>query len=263
MFERLILHLTNSDDYLDLGIISMFFTVVAVFLVHQVVPFRVGEQELAGVMVVLLTSLAVSYPFVRYLLQREQKEATERWAESRLLKRHAEEMNLYLSFFVGTTLGFATSTFFVPESFYSVQMQVLDSIGAPTGRFIGSPFLMEIITNNLWVFAVTFIITFFIASGVVFILVWNASVLGVLIGRLSSSLLEVPILTIPYLPHGLLEIGAYVLAGIAGALASYEAELILFEEDSADIDKVLTKDVITLLLIGVGLVIVAGIIEVA
>jgi uncharacterized membrane protein SpoIIM required for sporulation len=262
MFERLVLYFSNREDYLDIGIISFFFTVISVFLVHRLVPFNVGGTQMAGLMVVLLTSLACAYPFVRHLLLQEQKEVENTWSESRLLRRHAEDMSLYLAFFVGTTLGFAASTFFVPGSFYSIQMQVLDSIGAPTGNFWNATFFWEIVTNNLWVFAVTFILTFFIASGVVFVLAWNASVLGVLIGDLSTSLLEVPILTIPYLPHGLLEIAGYVLAGIAGALLSYEAELVMFEEHDVDIDKTLVIDVATLLVLGVGCILVAGMIEV-
>lgn len=262
MFERLVLCLSDSDDYLDLGILSLFFTIISVILVRQVVPFNVGGRELAGIMVVLLVSLAGAYPFVRHLLLREREEVEKEWSETHLLKRHAEDLNLYLAFFLGTTLGFAISTFFVPESFYSIQLQVLESIGAPTGQIMDSTFLMDIIQNNLWVLAVTFILTFFITSGVVFVLAWNASVLGVLIGTLSSSILEVPLLTLPYLPHGLLEIGGYVLAGIAGALLSYEAELIVFEEDSPVINRVLAKDVITLLALGVGMILVAGVVEV-
>jgi len=262
MFERLVLYFSDREDYIDVGILSLFFTVISVFLVHRIVPFNVGGTELAGVMAVLLTSLAVSYPFSRHLLLREKQEVAKDWSETHLLKRHAEEIELYLSFFLGTTIGFAFSTFFVPDSFYTIQQDVLQSIGAPTGQVIGSTFFMEIVKNNLWVFAVTFILTFFITSGIVFVLAWNASVLGVLIGTLSSSIIEVPLLTVPYLPHGLLEIAGYVLAGIAGALLSYEAELILFEESDMSTDIVLSKDVLTLVILGVGCIVLAGIIEV-
>lgn len=262
MFERLLLYFTDTDDYVDVFILSGFFTLLSVFLVYRVVPFRVGEQELAGVMAVLLTSLAMAYPFVRYLLIREQEEAKQRWTETQLLRRHAEDFTLYLSFFLAATLAFAVSTFFVPEQFYTIQMGVLESIGAPTGQFYSQAFLMQIINNNLWVFMVTFILTFFVTSGVVFVLAWNASVLGVLIGMLSRTLLEVPLITLPYLPHGLLEIGGYVLAGISGALLSYAVEQYMLEEVDWQTNVVILKDSLTLFVLGVGLILVAGVIEV-
>lgn len=264
MFERVVVYFTDNERYTDIAILSVFFTLISVVLVNNLVPFRVDGQELAGVMVVLITSLAVAYPFVHYLLRREQEEVKEQWAEPRMLRRHAEEFALYISFFLGCTVAFAISTFYVPDGFYDIQVQVLDSIGAPimTGQVIDSTFLMEIIINNLWVFLVTFILTFFVTSGVVFILVWNASVLGVLIGNLSQSLFEVPLRTLPYLPHGIPEIGAYVLAGIAGALMSYEAELYLFGEADKDHDYVLAKDALILLVIGIVAIFVAGVIEV-
>lgn len=262
MFERLVLYFSDHEDYLDIAILSLFFTVISVFLVHRIVPFNVGGTELAGVMVVLLTSLACAYPFVRHTLLREQEEAEHRWSEVRLLRRHAEDLKLYLAFFLGSTIGFALSTFFVPDSFYTIQRQVLRSIGAPTGQIWASTFFMEIVKNNLWVFSVTFILTFFITSGIVFVLAWNASVLGVLIGTLSTSILEVPLLTIPYLPHGLLEIAGYILAGIAGALLSYEAEMVLFEKSDIETDITLSRDVFTMLVLGVVFILVAGAIEV-
>lgn len=271
MFERLVLYLSDSEDYVDLAIISLFFTILSVFLVRQVVPFQVGGQQLAGVMVVLLTSLAVAYPFVRHLLIREHEEAENRWSEKRLLKRHAEDFTLYLSFFLGTTFAFAISTFFVPEDFYSVQMQVLESINAPTGNFILDPglfngiintgFFMRVLENNLWVFMVTFILAFFVTSGILFVLVWNASVLGVHIGaNLSNTLFHVPLHTLPFLPHGILEIGGYILAGIAGSLLSYEAENLLFEQEEGA-RRAITKDAIILTGIGAILILAGALVE--
>lgn len=263
MFERLVLAVSDSDNYTDLAVLSMFFGLLSVILVHRVVPFRVGSQELAGVMAVLILSLAMAYPFVRYLLERERAEVQTRWNESRLLKRHAEDLSLYLAFFIGTTFAFAIATFVVPESFFSVQLEVLQSIGAPTGSITNPSFFMEIVENNLWVFAVTFVLTFFVTSGIVFVLAWNASVLGVLVGTLSQSVLHVPLLTLPYLPHGILEIGGYILAGIAGALMSYQAEEFMMHSDEAfTTAKRVGLDAVTLLAIGVGLILVAGAVEV-
>ncbi|MDY6766464.1 MAG: stage II sporulation protein M [Candidatus Nanohaloarchaea archaeon] len=261
MFERLVVRFNDSERFVDVFLLSLFFTVLSVLLVQHVVVFRVAGSNLAGVIAVLLTSLAAAYPFVSYLLEEERMAVKKDWGEATLLRRHAHELELYLSFFLGATIGFALSTFFVGENFYAVQLQVLETIRSPTGMAVGGAVLQDIIANNLWVFSITFLLTFFIASGVLFVLAWNASVLGVLIGSIASSAAHVPVVTLYYLPHGLLEVGAYVLAGIAGALLSYRAESVLIDDETAA-GQTVTRDAAVLLLIGVGFILAAAAIEV-
>lgn len=259
MFERLVLRFSDSERYLDVFLLSLFFTLLSVFLVQHVVTFQVGESNLGGVIAVLLTSLAASYPFVSYILEEERMEVSRDWGEKKLLKRHAHQLELYLSFFLGTTAGFALSTFFVPRSFYAVQLQVLSAIRSPTGMAVGGELFREILANNLWVFSITFLLTFFIAAGVIFVLAWNASVLGVLVGTVASSTFQIPVVTLFYLPHGLLEVGGYVMAGIAGSLLSYRVESVLGGEDGADI---VTRDSAVILVVGAAMILLAAAIEV-
>lgn len=260
MFERLAMRFTDSEKFLDVFLMSGFFAVLSILLVQHAVAFQIGKTNLGGLIAVLLTAIAVSYPFVRYMLKQERKEVSKDWTEMQLLHRQAEQLGLYLSFFLGTTLGFAVATFFTPASFFTVQLQVLESIRGPTGLAIGGAVLMEIVTNNLWVLGMTFLLTFFITSGIIFILTWNASVLGVLIGSLASSSLEVPVITLYFLPHGLLEIGGYALAGISGALLSYHLESHLSDTETEGC-RALIKDALLLLAIAVVMVLVSGIVE--
>lgn len=262
MLERVIVEVDRSDHYLDIGILSLFFTLLAVLLVHGLIPFQIGDTNLAGVMTVLIASLAVAYPFSHHILQREQEDIGDRLSERRLLYRHMADLKLYTVYFLGTTVAFAISTFFVPETFYSVQFDVLESIGAPTGQVIGQPLFQTILENNLWVMLVTFVLTFFFTAGIVFILAWNASVLGVLIGDLSQSLIEVPLMTLPYLPHGLLEIGGYILAGMAGAILSYGVELGVVEDSSFAVERTVVTDVATLMVLATACIVVGAVVEV-
>lgn len=262
MLERLVLQLSDAENYLDMFIVSGLFTLLSIMLVHHVVPFKVSGTNFAGLLAVLITSLAMAYPFVSHLLRREKQEAENQYSEKTLIARHGQDLVLYLMFFLGATVAFALSTFFVPESFYAIQDGVLQSINGPTGNMIATGFMMEIIQNNLWVFAVTFVLTFFVSSGVIFVLIWNASVLGIHIGNFSESLFHVPLWTLPYLPHGLLEVGGYVLAGIAGALLSYEVEGTVLNEHDPATTWTITKDVLVLLLFGVVLILLGGFVEV-
>lgn len=262
MFERLVLRFSDSENYLDILLLSAFFTLLSILLVQHVIAFEVGGTNLGGIIAVLLTSLAVSYPFISYTVEQEREELRQRWGERKLLQRHARQMELYLAFFLGVTVAFALSTFFVSESFYFAQLEVLKSIRGPTGNVIGGGLVSAIIHNNLWVFGITFVLSFFLASGFLFVLVWNASVLGVLIGSLANSALHIPFITVLYLPHGLLEVGAYVLAGLAGSLLSYRIESDIFDEVDAEHRSAVTKDVAVMLFFGVLMILLAGVIEV-
>lgn len=291
MFERLILRYTTSHSYLDIVLhifgISFLFTLLSVFLVQHVVIFRIGGDNLSGMMAVLFTSLAVAYPFVRYLLQGEEREVSERWGEERLLHRHLHELVLYLSFFFGAMTAFALSSFFVSPSFYSIQCSILGSLNLPigqncriltegtqflTGSFLGGgvtgnaaagDLMLTIIRNNLFVMGITFIITFFITSGIIFVLAWNASVLGVWIGSISSSPAHVALFTLPYLLHAILEIGGYVLAGVAGALLSYQIEALIMHEDGAEaVNRTVLMDVLILLVLAILAILAGGYVEV-
>lgn len=293
MFERLVLRYTTSQDYWDVVLhifgVSFVFTLLSVLLVQHVVIFRIGGENLSGMMVVLFTSLAVAYPFVRYLLRAEEKEVTERWSEERLLHRHLDELVLYLSFFFGAMTAFAVSSFFVPPSFYSIQCSILGSLNLPigqnctiltessrflTGSFLGgsvtgnaaasgSQLMLTIIRNNLFVTVITFIITFFLTSGIIFVLAWNASVLGVWIGSISARPAHIALFTLPYLPHAILEIGGYVLAGVAGALLSYQIEaLIMHEEGAGAVNRTVLMDVLILLGLAFLAIVAGGYVEV-
>lgn len=263
MFERLAMRWSDSENYVDIALLAAAVTLVSILLVHHFVVFRVGGINLGGLIAVLLTSAGVSYPFVRYMLEEEEREFDERWTESRMLERHAHQLGLYLSFFLGVTVAFALATFLIPEQFFQVQLDVFRSIrGTATGNAAQLGVLGDIITNNLWVFALTFGLTFVLASGILFVLVWNASVLGIAIGSQAHSFLHVPWVTLFYVPHGTLEIGGYVLAGIAGSLLSYRVEADLFGEGDTAAKRQLTRDSLVLTGIGVLLILLGGVVEV-
>lgn len=285
MFERLVSRFTSSENYLDVFLLSIFFTILSVLLVQHVLPFQVNGQDFAGIIVTLFLSLSVAYPFVQYLLEQEEREITERLRERRLLHRHANELKLYLSFFLGATIAFAFSRFIVPDSFYSIQCSVLRLLGRSitdqcaiivqeqgatagvqaTGFVAATPGLAEIVMNNFWVFVSTFLLSFFLSSGIIFILAWNASVLGVWVGTVSMSMLNsaafVPAITLLYLPHGIPEIGAYILAGLAGSLLSRESEELVFGGSDGG-SSIVLRDVVILIFIGLAALMLGGIIEV-
>ncbi|MBI5354901.1 MAG: stage II sporulation protein M [Candidatus Aenigmarchaeota archaeon] len=124
-----------------------------------------------------------------------------------------------------------------------------------------------IVQNNLWVFAITFLVSFFISAGGIFVLVWNASILGVFLSNLimGPGCPNVPAILSPtcYIVHGILEIIAYIIAGIAGSLFSKQFSLYFFRKiGNEEVFMRIWKDVTILVSIGVLLIFVAGAVEV-
>lgn len=249
---------------------SMFFTAVALFAAKYMIPFQVGSYNLAGLIAVLITALALAYPLSTYMREiRAEEETHRKLSEKTLLHRHIHEIEVYLSFFAGCFTVFALSTFLFTPGFYSIQSTIIGNIQAAsgTGNLVLSgadltQFLV-IAANNLRLFYITFLLTFFVTGGMVFILVWNASVFGVFIAKTSESLLHLPLVSLLYLPHGILEIGAYIAAGIGGILFSREVESYFVENSSRrNVFFRVWKDVWILLLLGSVTIVFAGFIEV-
>ena len=90
-----------------------------------------------------------------------------------------------------------------------------------------------------------------------FIIVWNASILGVYIGYLAENITHIPVVALSFLPHGLPEIGGYLFAGMAGGILSAS----LIRRHSMDITKKIFVDCLLLLAIGAVLILVAAGIE--
>ena len=172
---------------------------------------------------------------------------------------------IYLSFFLGVTIGYIISACLLPANYFQIQEEVILSIrGSITGDLLNTSFLHAIISNNLWVFFLTFAISFLFSAGMIFILVWNASVLGVFLAKASENIMHFHLLAISYLPHGLLEITSYILAGISGALISYQFDYYFVRKEKYDLEPVLraVKDSLVLITIGLFCLFLAGVIEV-
>lgn len=84
------------------------------------------------------------------------------------------------------------------------------------------PFFWELFNHNLGVLVVLFALTIVYGMGALYVLLWNASVLGVYMGMQlqAGGAAGALVGLIGLMPHGILEIGGYLLASIAGGLFS-------------------------------------------
>ena len=216
---------------------------------------------MTGLFVVLFTVIP-SVSFVTMLLKREEKmEETfvKKHYSKAFWQRHEKDLMIMLFYFAGLTLAFAMWAFFLPGEFFQVQTQKINEIQGVTGAASYKYYTFtQIMNNNLQVMFFAFLFSLVFGAGAIFIIAWNASILGVYIGQLANSVWEIPVVSLSFIPHGLLEIGAYLIAGIAGGLMS----AMLIRKNTTHIKEVVAFDCLKLLIIAVILIVIAAGIEV-
>lgn len=106
---------------------------------------------------------------------------------------------------------------------------------------------LSLLINNWWVLLACFVLGLVAGDGAIFLITWNASVWGTIFGATArfasaqmgaSSLKYMLILLATVLPHAIIEMMAYILAGIAGAVIS--KRLIMKSRKTPDVVKYLS-----------------------
>ena len=202
--------------------------------------------NLTGLFAVMFTIIPAVF-FVTQMIKKE--EALEEdyikkhYHESKFFERHVKDFVILLYFFAGVTLAFAFWYVVMPplSAFLASYMPFLSNIIPPqangdafipqvakinemrglTGAVTGlHPNFLPILFNNITVMIFSFGFSLVLGAGAVFIIVWNASVLGVAIGKDATGLFDIPLLSSLYVLHGVPEIAGYVAAALAGGLLS-------------------------------------------
>ena len=190
---------------------AMLLNSVAIIITSQIQTVQAGF----GMFAVLFTIIPSVF-FLTLLIKQEERREEK---GGTFWDIHGEDILILLLFFFGLTISFALWTALLPQGTFDTQISKIAEIRG-TGAVALEGAFLAILQNNLQVMAVSFILSFIFGAGAIFILVWNASVLGVYIGQASQSLLHIPVVSLGFLPHGIPEIGGYVVAGLAGGILS-------------------------------------------
>ncbi len=201
---------------------------IAVLIAAQInyqVSFGGISFNLSGLFAVLFAIIPSVY-FVTLLIKKEEI-LSEKFAAKRIeaafWDRHGKDIMILLFFFFGMVFAFALWTYIMPGDFFQVQSSKIGQIqGTVSGQLTEGNIgiFNRVLVNNLQVTVFSFMFSLFFGAGAVFILVWNASILGVFVGQLSRHWAEIPATAMGFLPHGIPEIAGYVCAGLAGGLIS-------------------------------------------
>ncbi|MCW8965653.1 MAG: stage II sporulation protein M [Candidatus Pacearchaeota archaeon] len=241
--------------------IGIFYSTLSIFLGSWIFP------QYSSLIIVFFTVLPCVY-LIQSSIKIEETKDKNYIKETHALKSHSKVVKTLLYLFIGFVISFTFWTFILPlektNLLFDLQLQVIEGIrtSTVTGNFLKSDMLELIISNNLKVLLVSLIISLFYSAGAIFVIAWNASVMGVVIGTLlkNTSLIYLPVATVKYFLHGIPEMLSYITIVLAGGIlyTSIIKGDILKEQKT----KRILIDTITLIGISILLIFLAGIIEV-
>lgn len=268
MIKMVLEAILNPKEHLEkkpVGVFLLGFLYSSIAVVISLSMF--GNQ--ASMVMVFLTVIACIH-VIYTLTKTEEKKDLFYTRELTLLEEHGKTISIFLFMFLGFLASFTLWALLLPEqtvnNVFQMQLQTIHNINAATSMAFSTKFLSFILVNNIKVLFFCILFSFIYGAGAVFILTWNASVGGAFIGNfIRGKLIEhgtahsVALGMARYLPHGILEMAAYFVGGLAGGIIS--VAVINHDFGSKSFFKILF-DSSGLILISVLLLVVAAFVEV-
>ncbi|MBR9705039.1 stage II sporulation protein M [Candidatus Pacearchaeota archaeon] len=241
---------------LEMMLIGIFYSSISLLLSAWIFP------EYSSLVMVFLTVFPCIY-VIQGAINIEEKRNRNFVSEKKILKKHARLIVLLLFLFLGFVISFTFWSIVLPNEMvldlFKLQDSVVEGIkqNIVTGNTVSTGSLFKIISNNFKVLILSLVLAFFYGAGAIFILVWNASVMGFVIGNLTKEtlgLVGLPVAFTKYFVHGIPEMLSYLVAALAGGII-YTA---IWRGDI--FDKLKNKKIIidVLILIAISIVILIG-----
>jgi uncharacterized membrane protein SpoIIM required for sporulation len=247
---------------------EMFFIGMIYSAVGLLLGYWVFRSHVSLVMVMFTTMASI--PFVRSAIKADVNQPKQ----GSLWKVHEKTIAMFTFLFIGFVITFLLAFLLLPEETvketFSAQVGTIADIrGTPTGNFFSTISMFgSILVNNIKVMMFCLIFSLLFGSGAIFILSWNASVMGAAIGgavrqgiseNITGSFHLVSTNLMGYFVHGIPEIMAYFVAGLAGGIISIATMRKHF--NGTDFNKS-ARDALNLMAFAVVILILAGLIEV-
>ena len=250
---------------------GFFYSIVALFISYLVF------QEISGILMVFLIVIA-TLPILYTTIKQEEQIDLKYKKEWNMLKEHSHVLTFLIFLFLGITVALVLCYVFLPEAItkiiFSLQNKAIHEVNANiVGRITSLGLFKKIFLNNLKVLFFCLAFAFIYGTGAIFILTWNASVIAAAIGGLiktklsqTASLIGLSAISsyfsiaafsfFRYMTHGIFEISAYFVVGLAGSIVS-----VAVIKHDLDNDKVVF-DGTELIVLSIALLVIASLIEV-
>lgn len=271
--------------------IGIIYASVAIFLSLWVF------KDQASLVMVFITVICCT-PLIYMAIKREERKDTKLLKERTLLKEHSKVLTSFTFLFFGFIIAFSIWYVVLPQasvtSLFSTQTATINSINSNvifgdavktfavpsaqtiTTSFSSSNLFTQILSNNIKVMLFCIFFSFFFGAGAIFILTWNASVISTAIGAFIRNNLSNYASTtgltkaaayfhiaslglLKYSIHGIPEILAYFVGGLAGGIISVA---VIRHDFDTKIFKHILNDFAYLFALAIILVVVAAFLEV-
>ncbi len=274
VLESLMNPLKAEKKPLEMVIIGFLYASIGLFL-----SLLVFAEHSSLVMVFLTTMAAI--PLMYDTIKYEESRYVEFKQERKLIMAHSRAFLFLLCLFLGASIAYSAWYTLLPahlsDTVFSTQSNTIMSLNQKvTGHAIHFDVLGKIFLNNVKVLIFCIIFSFIFGSGAIFILMWNASVIGVALGnffrlrlaeytsaigleQVSSYFFIVSLSVLRYAIHGIPEITGYIIAGLAGGLIS--VAMIRHDIGTRDFERVIL-DASDLILISIVIIFIAAVLEV-
>ena len=201
-------------------------------------------RQYSSLVMVTLTVIA-TMPLMYRTLKHEERVDTLLDNETKILKHHSKTLSFLLFMFIGYIVAFSLIYILAPAEWVSLLFksqvetitQINNRVSGDAGSDVISNIFASIFFNNIMVLMFSIFFAFFYGAGTIFILAWNATVIGAAMGTFMKNVLADYIAkfgsvnAINYLNafslgffrytiHGIPEIAAYFVGGIAGGIIS-------------------------------------------
>lgn len=221
----------------------------------------------------------------RVFIREEESEARRPGYAASFLARHFRVIEVFAWLFIGLIITYAFWYAVLPaeqrQIVFSEQEKTLSSIGSLretlTGNAVITPracgsnswcWFDVIFFNNSFVLLAAITLSFIYGAGAIFLIGWNASIVGVLLGKEIISvagqagalhgLASAANVSLALLPHGIPEWLGYFVGAIAGGIISATVTKRRYRRHEP---QTISKDVTVMLFYAVGLLLIGALIE--
>ena len=273
--ESLLFPLKAEKKPWQMFFMGFLYTTIGIFLALWI--FR-DQASLIMVFMITMASLPIFYNTIKL----EESKDMIMDSETALIKEHNKAIVFFMYLFIGITVACAVWYLVLPNqtinSLFDKQIGTIQAINNQvSGHVIHNlSIFWKILFNNMKVLAFSILFALIYGAGAIFILAWNATVIGAAIGNFirsnissytsSLGMLEagnyfhvVSLGLLKYSIHGIPEIAAYFYGGLAGGILS--VALIRKHFKTEKFSKVMV-DFSELVLIAIGFLVAGAFLEV-
>ena len=255
--------------------IATFFSFIFTFI-SFFIAFFLFKESMSVATVFLITILLVP---AMVLLIKEEEKKERKYGLKHFFRNHKDIFEIYLYSFIGVFAAFLVIGFSaygnqaVYNNIFDFQIDFLASqqgIGTETVQgFVDGAFqqgfeaAVSIFFHDLLVVLICFVLSFFFGASAIFLIILNGSVFAnfivLVVKTIADNFAQGMQAFLFFLIHLLPEISGFMIAAIAGGVVS---KAVLYEKKGSVAFRNVFKDAAMLMLIAIGLVLVAAILEV-